>query len=532
MSRPTRRIGKYELQKFTGSSSGEEVWKSYDLHYRSHNEVLWKEREPGRSTGPTSTILGVSPLHSRSPQLQPSRLTRTLPRIPYSRVPAWAATRTYTRQVSSSGEMLKERDTPPTIAVIPSSLASPALHRTHAEDLGGARRAPINSFAPTTRSLPVPTPRMAKGLFPFYFGLAATLLLVILGSMFGTLSWLHTQSQQTTAASNVVGQVSFQNDPSGYNDVLSIELQNIPVPPAGKSYYAWLFSNDSPGNQAVPILLGKLTVNSGHVHFLYAGDAQHSDLLASASSLLITEEVANEAPDFPSIHQLYAVELVQATHATNANHASVVVYLRNLLSGEQQLSKLGVSGGLALWLQRNISKAWLWASNARDYWQGSNTDSSALNFIRGQLVHILDVLEGQQFDPRDAPIARVALLEQNAVAPDYLDASLSQLKAIAQSGDATADQKALAHSIQVELQQVKSWLQRVYADSIQLLNMTDVQFMQPQTQSILDDIAMQANYAYNGQIDLSSNSAHYAGMAQIYSEIERLATFDVIAIKG
>jgi len=84
------------------------------------------------------------------------------------------------------------------------------------------------------------------------------------------------------------------------------------------------------------------------------------------------------------------------------------------------------------------------ASNTRDYWEGNNTDSKTLNFIRGQLVHILDVLEGKQFDTRDAPIARVALLDQNADTPDYLDDSLSHLNAIAHSEDATADQKAFA----------------------------------------------------------------------------------------
>jgi len=56
--------------------------------------------------------------------------------------------------------------------------------------------------------------------------------------------------------------------------------------------------------------------------------------------------------------------------------------------------------------------------------------------------------------------------------------------------------------------------------------------MQPQTQSILDDIATQANYAYNGQSDLSSSSVHHAGIAQIYADIERLATFDVIPFKA
>jgi hypothetical protein len=40
-------------------------------------------------------------------------------------------------------------------------------------------------------------------------------------------------------------------------------------------------------------------------------------------------------------------------------------------------------------------------------------------------------------------------------------------------------------------------------------------------------MAMQANDAYNGQNDLAANAAQHAGMAQIYNDIQRLATFEI-----
>jgi len=415
----------------------------------------------------------------------------------------------------------KELETPPAMAVIPSSRVPASLTRT--SSAGNA----INRVS--TNLLLLPTPKKVKKLSPIYIWLAVTLLLVIIGSVLGMLYWLHSQS--ATSSQGVVGHIFFQDDSSGQNDVLRMELQNIPDPPSGKSYYAWLVIDDQ-ANQPTPTLLGKLLVSSGQVHFLYAGDAHHSDLLASVSDLMITEEDANGTPSFPSSKEVYRVEFGQATHSAGTNQPNVLDSVRGLLSNEQTLSKLGVSGGLAQWLLRDTSKAWLWASNSRDYWQGTSTDNSALNFIRGQIVHIIDVLEGKQLDTRDAPIARVALLEQNAVAPDYLDASLSRLNAIASAADATADQKARAHSIEGELLQVKNWLQRVHQDAIQLLNLTDQQFRQPQTQSLLEDMSMQANDAYNGQNDLSADPVQHAGMAQIYNDIQLLATFDVVSFKA
>src|SRR5205085_7332294 len=138
------------------------------------------------------------------------------------------------------------------------------------------------------------------------------------------------------------------------------------------------------------------------------GNKQHSDLLASASGVLITQEDAHKTPRQPSMDkQTYQANFPQAAIPSDPHHLSVLDHLRDLLAGEQQLSRLGIDGGPDVWFARNIAKTWFWASNAKDYWNGNSADVRNTNFIRGQVVHIIDVLEGKAIDIRDAQIAKV-----------------------------------------------------------------------------------------------------------------------------
>ncbi len=70
-------------------------------------------------------------------------------------------------------------------------------------------------------------------------------------------------------------------------------------PAPGKSYYAWLVVNNYQ-TEAGSLLLGRVMLNRGSVHFLYA-EPQHQDLLASYNALLITEENSNPGPIGPSL---------------------------------------------------------------------------------------------------------------------------------------------------------------------------------------------------------------------------------------
>jgi hypothetical protein len=77
-----------------------------------------------------------------------------------------------------------------------------------------------------------------------------------------------------------------QGSNQGITDQLQISLKNIPPPPQGKGYYAWLLNNRSLDWK--PINLGQLTVNNGIATLSYPGDT--SNLLANNSRFFITLE--------------------------------------------------------------------------------------------------------------------------------------------------------------------------------------------------------------------------------------------------
>jgi hypothetical protein len=76
-----------------------------------------------------------------------------------------------------------------------------------------------------------------------------------------------------------------------------VDLQNIPAPPAGKTYYAWL--DNIAGSEATAELHWQLCSDHGVVHCLYPGDSQHSNLLDRNDRFLITEENVGTSPNIP-----------------------------------------------------------------------------------------------------------------------------------------------------------------------------------------------------------------------------------------
>ncbi len=172
----------------------------------------------------------------------------------------------------------------------------------------------LASYAPPSPSTPIPAlpargpvapaPNKQRGL---RIALVILLLCVLAGSGLGAFFLLaHHTPPAATSAPAVVGQALFVSSGQvdmttneGSMDELQINLHNIPNPAAGKSYYAWLLP-DIKNVEAADILLGKLSVNQGVIHFLYQGDSQHMNLLAITSRFLITEEASNVTPDIPS----------------------------------------------------------------------------------------------------------------------------------------------------------------------------------------------------------------------------------------
>ena len=292
-----------------------------------------------------------------------------------------------------------------------------------------------------------------------------------------------------------------------------------------------------------PIPLGKVTFNpNGTASLAYGGDAEHTDLLASNSRFLITEEDANTPPPGPSLDSnawSYYAEFSQKPNPLDPKKYSLYDHIRHLLAADPKLEAVGLNGGLDIWFFRNTEKILEWSGSARDTSKYKSASSAA--FIRRQLSRILAYLDGSTYYQAELPgeplrvdptIAKVALLEfdvQKQEPPGYVyHIGAVHLHEITQLADATAGQKALAIQISAAIDNVNIWLQAVHDDALKAFKMTDDQLLGDAGRIVLDDLATQANYAFVGQSNPYSGQGK-EGVVQVHYNIQRLATFDIRA---
>ena len=139
--------------------------------------------------------------------------------------------------------------------------------------------------------------RSRNFLSPVVLAIIGSLLLLLVVGSLGASLFFHSAST-VPPPDAPVGHVFFQDDALGQNDMLRIELQNIPNPPQDKRYVAWLRNITG-----VAIPLGPLTVHNGAASLFYAGNAQHSNLLAQMQAVFVTvENAGNETPAAPSLN--------------------------------------------------------------------------------------------------------------------------------------------------------------------------------------------------------------------------------------
>ena len=124
------------------------------------------------------------------------------------------------------------------------------------------------------------------------------LLLVVVGAL-GVSLFLTNGSRHAPAlsANSAIGHVFFQDDALGHDDTLRIQLQNVPSPPQGKRYFAWL---QNTRGQAMP--LGPLSLQNGTTTLTYLGDGKHTNLLSIVQGVFVTlEKDGQTTPQTPSI---------------------------------------------------------------------------------------------------------------------------------------------------------------------------------------------------------------------------------------
>ena len=385
----------------------------------------------------------------------------------------------------------------------------------------------------SSKTLPLVVSQPLQPLFqkrPGLIALVALLIVVLIGSGLGTFFLLthHSASTPSPIVSNsVVGQAFFVSSGKlnlisnqGNNDQFQINLHNIPDPHSGTSYYAWLLPDKSQV-EAAPILLGKVAVNHGVVHFFYGGDNNHSNLLATTSRFLITEESASIMPNVPT-PDLTAWRYYSELPQTPAQGQTYSL-----------LETLHLQGGLAIWTYSNTQKIQGWAGSARDDWKAKDFAS-----LRKNIVKILDYVDGEKLVGQDVPagtpiladpqIAQVGLLQlkANQQPPGYFYHIPLHLNGVLSSPGATQYQRTLAAEINSGVNNVNSWLGQLRQDAVQLVDMGDAHLALQSSLTLLNDVMTQANNAYMGRKDPSTGQQQI-GVSQIYRNVQLLATFDV-----
>jgi serine/threonine protein kinase len=337
-----------------------------------------------------------------------------------------------------------------------------------------------------------------------------------------------------------------QSTTQGINDELQVDLANLPDPAAGKSYYAWLLG-DIKQSEAIPLFLGRLTLDQGNLHFLYKGDQQHTNLLAFFSRFLITEDSTRTPSSNPLLDQStwrYYAALPQTPDAADPLHFSMLDHLRHLLVESPELAIRGLHGGLAFWFARDAATVASLASTLGEDWHNRATGA-----IRDQVIRILDYLDGNAVIKTDLPastpwladaqIAQVPLLGpapkeadppgyvfQNETPPGYVYLIQTHLNGAILSPQSAPAQHQLAIQINGAIDGARQALTAVYQDAKRLFSMTDAQLLQSSSLAIMDDLATQAQYAYTGQPNPSTGTTQ-GGSLWIYNNFQRLATFDV-----
>lgn len=404
---------------------------------------------------------------------------------------------------------------------------------------------------------PVVSPaRSRRRLSPRLIVLAVILELMLLGMLVGTFL-LMARLQNPSSASNtpIVGHAFFvssgliaKNSSRGITDKLQIDLRNVPSAQAGKRYYGWLLAGSNEPD-ATTLALGPLTVNQGRVLMTYSGES-HDNLLAKYSRFLITEEDASQQPVNPSLDTRtwrYYDAFSTAPNLSDPKKYSLFNHLQHLLSQDPKLSSKGLSGGLDTWLFRNTMKILEAAGSARDQQKVcvAQPSTACTNFMLRQVARILDYLDGSTYVKNEGiptniqdiqagqllidPItARVAILEFEPTQdpPGYLKHIGSHLESISLIADSTPEQRSLAIRINQAINNVQGWLHAVRADAAKLIHMNSDELLRSDALNALNDLFIQANNAFVGQVDPNTNNVD-EGVVQIHYNVQALATFDV-----
>jgi hypothetical protein len=381
-----------------------------------------------------------------------------------------------------------------------------------------------------------------------------SVLLVVLVVSVLAISPMLLQSRAQSSSSHppgshaVVGQLLFlssgqvrDNSSQGIADAVRLQLQLQDSPAAGKQYYAWLLP-DQGNEEARAILLG--TVNRrGQVGLVTYSDPQHTNLLASTSRLLVTEQDASITPLSPSTDHRdwrFVASIAQIhSSATAYSPYSLLDHIRHLLAKELTLEAHDLHGGLMIWLERSTNNLVAWSISARDDWRAGS--DAAISQMRQQLIRLLIALDGNSYAPRELPANTpyVGLVDPPAgdiglLSPESQQDAFSlvtdvyfHLQGVAASPGVSADQQYESAKILAAMDRINARLKQVRDDDRQLLMLSDQQLQQSGALNLLNDLQMNAVSAFSGQID-QATGARQEGAQWVFQEAQHLAEMEVM----
>jgi eukaryotic-like serine/threonine-protein kinase len=472
-----------------------------------------------QSTGGFATILGVS---------QPlPRISTTVPAVP-ARQP-----NTQPRTYTTITRAIQPRTTAPhsTPPAVESGQSGP-LPRSSAPIVAsqmGMIPVPVPALPISSAKIPVTPISNRRGIVLSPLSLvviALVLLLLIVGSLGVSLllrpaSSTHSPTAHTTGPANaIVGHVFFQDDALGYNDMLRIDMQNVPPPPANKQYVAWLAE---PTGQFLS--LGQLTLQQGDAVLLYPGDGTHTNLLSIVSSITITLENATGAlPATPSLNtKVYTASFAAAS----------LPYIRNLLT---TLPNAKTQTSLLANFFETVKGLNDKAVSIVDSLQVTGDYTLAVR----QATRIIEMIDGTDYAsksgdlPRNIPgqLTLATGLLSSPSAPGYIDLVATQVDKLQQTASSNGELLQHAQNANNAITDLRNWLQIMRNLDVQLLHTTDLR--NPALLKVALQLKQEAADAYIGRT-IPPNEGPLpilgsAGAYQAYIECQYMAALELVKV--
>lgn len=368
--------------------------------------------------------------------------------------------------------------------------------------------------APSDRQMTSASPKIVQrpstGVPVYTVVTALLLLLLVIGSAIG--SSLFFQAHQPVAGqSTAPGHAFFQDDALGHNDLLRLELQNVPTPPEGQNYVAWLQTISR------PVLLGSLPLHDHTISYLYPGDTNHTNLLSTVQGLSVTLEYKANTPLIPSNYLVY-----QATLDTTA-----FPYIKNILYATPTLpNNQCVIASLIETIKSLNDKAGSIADTLP-----SKSDNA---LVQRQATRILELVEGTAFaqssgdlPQQDAPQLNTSLgLLSSPDRSGYLDTLAQQLDQLKQRIPHDSTMLQHVQNVKYAITDLQTWIQTIRGYALQLLKAPDLN--DPSLVPVAFQLKKLAADAYTGRT-LPPNTGPQstpgsAGAYQAYVESQYLAT--------